>query len=134
MKSKSSSPKGSGSLRVSKMRAKPSLMRVFIAFSRTGLSSSAFSMICANVDLPSTSLRIFIKSFDREAERWLTCVMPFAVLVKTVVLSIRWSRGEFFFGGGSQLAAGLPRTGPLSARSGFAGAIVCGNNGMNSGC
>jgi hypothetical protein len=82
----SSPPKGSNSSAffVWKMRAKPSLVRVLRAFSSWFLSSSALSMIWAKFDLPSMSLRTFIRSLESEADRWLTCVMPFAVLVKTV--------------------------------------------------
>jgi hypothetical protein len=58
------------------------------AFSRTPLSISAFSISCPKFDLPSMSLRTFIRSFESEAERWLTCVMPLAVLVKTVFRSM----------------------------------------------
>ena len=32
-------------------------------------------------DLPSISLRTFMRSFESDADFWLTCVMPFAVLV-----------------------------------------------------
>ena len=66
------------------MRAKPSLVRVLSAFSSWFLSSSAFSMSWPKFDLPSMSFRTFMRSLESEAVRWLTCVMPFAVLVKTV--------------------------------------------------
>jgi hypothetical protein len=83
-------PNGSiSSLRVSKTRAKPSLVNVLSAFSRTPLSISAFSSNCPKFDLPSISLRTFIRSFESDADFWLTCVMPFAVFVKTVVRSIQ---------------------------------------------
>jgi hypothetical protein len=71
------------------MRAKPSLARVFSAFSSTPLSTSAFSTSWPKFDFPSISLRTFMRSFESEADFWLTCVMPFAVLVKTTFRSIR---------------------------------------------
>ncbi len=124
VKSKSSSPAPpTSSLRVSNTRAKPSLISNFIAFSRVGLSTSAFSMIWAKVDLPSTSFRTFIRSRDTDAVRWFTCVMPLAVLVKTVVLSIRWP-GECSCGvmaGGRATASGANSRPAGSARAGKRG-------------
>src|SRR6185369_60871 len=50
-------------------------------------------MIWAKFDLPSMSFRTFMRSLERDADFWLTCVMPFAVFVKTVFRSIRIPRG-----------------------------------------
>jgi len=49
-------------------------------------------MIWPRLDLPSITFRTFMRSFERDADFWLTCVMPFAVLVKTVLRSIRFPR------------------------------------------
>src|SRR5665213_186683 len=90
VKSKSSSPaKGStSSLRTWNTRAKPSLVSELSMRSRAILSSSAFSMMWPKLDLPSISLRTLIRSLESEADFWLTWVMPFAVLVKTVLRSM----------------------------------------------
>jgi hypothetical protein len=62
-------------------RAKPPVCNAVNALVSVALSMSAFSMIWPKLDLPSMSLRTFIRSFESEADFWLTCVMPFAVLV-----------------------------------------------------
>ncbi len=83
VKSKSSSAANgsASSLRVWKTRAKPSFVSALSALVSEGASMSTFSWIWPKLDLPSISLRTFIRSLEREADFWLTCVMPFAVLV-----------------------------------------------------